>query len=146
MELLIGIVVMGTLASIAISKFQTVVEKFQAQEGKNILLNLLGAQLRYRLDNNNNFTNNLSDLDIMVGQPKNFAMPNVVANGYTSECPPYGAAFFSPNSDQSRFVASIASNDGKYILYACLAGPVSCAPTAAFRLDKTCWKIGMFRP
>ena len=145
-ELLIAIVIVGTMASIAIPQLQTLIEKFRAQEGKNILLVLLGAQLKYRPDNNNNFANNLTDLDVVIGQPKNFATPIAVAQGFTSECPPYGATSFNVNSDLNRFVANMRSNDGKYTLYACLSGPISCAPTAAFRLDKTCWKIGMYRP
>ena len=75
MELLIVIVILGTLVSVSIPLYVSLVERFVFTEGEQILLAALGAQRRWALDNNGAYTNNLSDLDVDIPESKNFCPP-----------------------------------------------------------------------
>ena len=77
MEIVITIVVVGTMVSMAIPGFINFQEKTKSSEGKNILLSLLGAQQHWAMDNNGAYTNTLNNLDIKIPQSGNFCNPTV---------------------------------------------------------------------
>ncbi|MBF0384379.1 MAG: prepilin-type N-terminal cleavage/methylation domain-containing protein [Candidatus Omnitrophica bacterium] len=51
MEILITVIIVGVLASVAIPRYVSTVERVRAMEGINLLKQLLGAQKIYRMEN-----------------------------------------------------------------------------------------------
>src|SRR3989338_991863 len=76
-EVIIVVIVVGIVASIAIPKMTTVVERMRAAEGVQILTTLLGAQNRFRQENNG-FTNVMANLDVVISNSRNFTNPPTV--------------------------------------------------------------------
>ena len=77
MEVLILIVVFGTITLMSISSFIIFSEKTKSAEGKHILISLLGAQKRWSLDHNGAYTDTLDNLDVIIPQSGSFCTPIV---------------------------------------------------------------------
>jgi len=76
LEILIVLVVIGILATLALPRLFSNIERMRAEEARRILLELLTAQKHYFLENGH-YADDLSDLDIEFRiTPDNYIMPN----------------------------------------------------------------------
>ncbi len=119
-EIMATLVIVGILASIAMPRYQTVVERTRSSEGIQIITALLGAQKRFALENNGNFSAVLGALDIDIPLSPNFDPPQV----FNEPTPPDAAV-------------SIDRNDGSYTLSVDADGTISCTGDALL-----CQKMG----
>ena len=117
-EITVVLVVTMVLAAFAVPKYNYILERFRAQEGKDILLTLLGAQKRYSLHHNDNYATSLGELDIDVRDSLYFNTPSV---------------------NNSQWVASI-QRTGIYTLSIHETGRFCCNPIGAE--NPVCTKIG----
>jgi type IV pilus assembly protein PilE len=86
-ELLVVVVIIATLAGIAILRYQGVVEQARAAKAWSTLSDIINAEKRYFLENNS-YTATLTDLDIYGTDPSltdddfdySFANPWAIAN------------------------------------------------------------------
>ena len=79
-EVIIVVIIMGILATLAIPKFTSTVERVRAAEGIQLLTALLGAQKAFQLENGGNYSTNPALLDIDIPIASNFVVPPTVAN------------------------------------------------------------------
>ncbi|MBU0467452.1 MAG: type II secretion system GspH family protein [Candidatus Omnitrophica bacterium] len=70
-EIVVTIVVIGTLAGLTLPKITNQVEKVKSGEGTKILQALLDAQRIYEFENGS-YADDLDDLDVEFGAPENF--------------------------------------------------------------------------
>lgn len=84
METMVVILVLCTVVVLAIPRFQTFIEKARSSEGVQILTTLYFSQKRYAAENDNNYTNNIADLDVTLPPPDNFNAPSVLITGGAS--------------------------------------------------------------
>ncbi len=75
-EMITVILIIGTLASLAIPRLFGMIEKSRIGEAINILDALRNAQEIYKQEKGV-YTQVLDDLDLTISQPQNFAMPTV---------------------------------------------------------------------
>ncbi|MCK5580379.1 MAG: type II secretion system protein [Candidatus Omnitrophica bacterium] len=80
LELAIVTIIVGLLTSVASIYYFNAIERFYAQEGGQILINLFGSQKRYALENNGAYATDLNDLDIQVRASAYFDPPTVANN------------------------------------------------------------------
>lgn len=79
-EIVVTMIVLGILASLAIPRYLTSMERVKSAEGVQILESLLNAQRRYLVEYDT-YTSNINDLDIeFSGGTGNFNTPTVSAN------------------------------------------------------------------
>ena len=124
LETIIVIVILGTIAALAIPRYQSATEAVRSREGVAILTSLLGAQQRFALENNTAFTATLGNLDVTIPTSPNFNAPTV-------------AAAVNPGDT----AASIQRNGGSYGTYTLVIqrdGTVTCSGG----LGSICGKIG----
>ncbi len=81
MEILITIVILGTMASLIIPRYTVAVEKGISAEGVNILGALREAQLRYALIHNGTYATTIGQLDISIPNSSNFFSPGITFFG-----------------------------------------------------------------
>lgn len=75
MEITITVVILGTILSFAVPSFLNAMEKNMSVEATSTLITLLGAERRWFLDNGGAFTNNISNLDVILPVLNNFCAP-----------------------------------------------------------------------
>ena len=81
-EVMVVIVVIGVMAAMAIPNYVTAIEKTRAREGVQVLTGLLGAQLRFALENSGAYEVAYpGGLDVTFSIPHNFNDPTVENNG-----------------------------------------------------------------
>jgi prepilin-type N-terminal cleavage/methylation domain-containing protein len=73
LELIVALIIIGVLATLGLPKYGQVLERSRQAEAITILGTMRGAQLRYYLDNNENYASDPGDLDIDLVAPKFFA-------------------------------------------------------------------------
>jgi len=83
LELLIVVVIIGILAAIATPQFFKAAERARASEGVNILGVIRSAQIRYYAEHAK-LTNNITHLDVDVGNLKFFDPPVPLNPNYTA--------------------------------------------------------------
>ena len=71
LELIMVVIIIGILASIALPLFIGLIEKTRSTEGTNVLGALRKAQVAYYSEKGN-YTNNLSDLDLVLKGTRRF--------------------------------------------------------------------------
>lgn len=69
LELIIVIVIIGIIVSIALAQYNNVVEKARSAEAYFMLAQIVAAENRYYLENNNSYTATLTNLDIFQSNP-----------------------------------------------------------------------------
>jgi len=86
-EVIIVVIILGIIASFALPRYTTVVERSRSNEGVQILMALLGAQRRHALENGSYKAGTGAggaivdgDLDIDIPVPDNFAIPVIINN------------------------------------------------------------------
>lgn len=86
MEIIVTIIIIGTLASIALPNFTFSVEKTRSAEGVQILKTLLDAQKIYEYENPGDYASSIANLDVEIPAPQDFDAPTVAdpANPVTS--------------------------------------------------------------
>ncbi len=129
-EILIVIIIIGTLASIVVPQFYTVIERTRSAEGVNVLENILNSERRWAADNNNTFTNDINNLDVSYSTWGNF---NAIAvSDFANPLPAVGV-----NSElvQIRRNAAAPFN---YTLHITATGVISCTGGGA----SVCSKMG----
>lgn len=114
LECLIVIVVIGTVAAMAVPSYVRYVERSKTAEGIGILKSLADAQSRYRLEEGA-YAASINDLDISIPAVGNFSAP-VALNG--------------PDN-----IASIASAPAAYTLFIQRNGRVYCTETVGGACD-----------
>ncbi len=124
MEAIVVIIILGTIAALAIPNYQSAVETVRSREGVNTLTALLNAQQRYGLENGGVFTNALGNLDITIPGSTSFNAPTV-------------AAAVNPG-DIAASVQRTGGTYGTYTLSITRGGTVSCAGGSG----GICGKIG----
>jgi len=72
MELTVVVIVVGILASLAIPRYNTVIERTRSAEGVELLNTLKNLQWVYYYENNSTFAEVLADLDATFPTPSNF--------------------------------------------------------------------------
>lgn len=72
LEIMVTLIIMGMLLIIALPKYGRVLERSRQAEAVTLLGALRGAQLRFYVDNNSTYTNDILNLDIDLGTPKFF--------------------------------------------------------------------------
>ena len=111
LEISIVAAILGVLTVMAIPRLGRTIERMRANEGEQILYNLLSAQQRYSIDHMQGdfvpvYADSIAKLDIEINlTPTNFQAPTVSAT------PP---------------VASITRNDGTYTLRITPPGTITC--------------------
>ena len=80
LEITMVVTIIGIMAMFALPRYLNLLEKFRAKEGEHVLLTLLAAQKRYSIDNAGSYAALLSNLDVDIRDPENFAMPAVANN------------------------------------------------------------------
>ncbi len=78
-EVIIVAIVVSILAAIAFPKFQLARETNIANEGKQIILTLYGAQKRYYMDNDT-YATSIGQLDVQIPSSKYFYLITVTNN------------------------------------------------------------------
>lgn len=71
-ELMTALIIIGILSAIAIPRYGRIVERSRQAEAVTLLDNLRGAQLRFYVENNKNYTDVITNLDIDLGTTKFF--------------------------------------------------------------------------
>ena len=69
LELTIAIFIIGIVASIGLAQYSKVVEKARSAEAYFMLAQIVAAEKRYYLENNNSYTATLTNLDIFQSNP-----------------------------------------------------------------------------
>jgi prepilin-type N-terminal cleavage/methylation domain-containing protein len=114
MEMMVSVLVLGVLASLALPKYTTAVEKVRSAEGFEILEALLKAQKSFFFENQTYAGPPLTNLDITIPPVANFAAPTIANPG------PLGG-----------IVAQIVRNGPSYTLRITDTGAISCTGGAA---------------
>lgn len=78
-EIIVVIIIVGTLAAIALPRFTGMFERTRVSEGIQFLTVLLGAQKAYEVENGA-YATVAGDLDIEITRSANFVLPPTVAN------------------------------------------------------------------
>ena len=68
-EVMIVVIIMGLIASYALPKYTSVIEKMHAKNAQQTLLDLYGAQKRYKIDNGN-YASDAGAMDLLDVEPK----------------------------------------------------------------------------
>lgn len=112
LEVIVVIIIVGILASLALPRFFSNVERMRAEEGRRVLMDLLMAQKHYHLENGS-YAENIGDLDISYSiAPDNFFDPD---DSDISSADP---------------IARVRRRDGSYSLGVTEKGIFSCTGTA----------------
>ena len=106
MEILVVFVIAGVIAGFALPSYTTHVERVRASEGVQLLVSLLAAQERYRIENNA-YATSMASLDIDLPSASNFTVPPNLFNAAAR-------------------VATIVRSDGSYTLCINSTGVISC--------------------
>jgi len=117
MEVVIVVMIIATLAALAMPRVGVVIERNRSSEGVGILTALLGSQTRYQLEFGD-FTGDPANLDITIPGSSNFFAPTIAAVD--------PIASIERNSTLYSYTLSITS-----------AGTISCVPSPGI-----CTKIG----
>jgi len=117
MEVVIVVMIIATIAALAMPRVSVVIERNRSSEGVGIITALLGSQTRYQLENGA-FTGTLANLDITIPASPNFFAPTIAAAN--------PIASIERNSTLYSYTLSISS-----------AGTISCVPSPGI-----CTKIG----
>lgn len=72
-EILVVLIIVLGVAAMALPKFNTFVERFHAEDGKQILYGIYGAQKRYFLENKT-YTASMAALDITLPVNNDFSL------------------------------------------------------------------------
>lgn len=112
-EIIIVLVIAGTIAALAFPRYNTIMEKARSHEGDQILYAILAAQKRFFIDNRNTpptyATSPADQLDIEFRTTPNFGLPTY-ANTAT--------------------LGTITRNGGLYTLTIDVDGVIRCSPSA----------------
>ncbi len=130
MEVLITIVVLGTLVSIVLPQYEVVVDKMKSTEGAQILNSLFGAQRRYLIDHGS-YATRVNDLDISIPTPQYFSSPSVLSPNPNDPANltvvPLAVIYTKPGSFGIDFGINIYA-DGHISCARCLRGFLQCIP------------------
>ena len=107
-EIITVVIIAGVLASLVLPRYTGTIERARSEEGVQILLTLLSAQMAYEFDTGS-YSDDITLLDVEIPAPKNFAVPVV---------------------DDVDPIASITRTGG-YRLDITAAGVISCANVGA---------------
>jgi prepilin-type N-terminal cleavage/methylation domain-containing protein len=76
MEIMVVVVIVAALASLALPRFTSTVERVRASEGVQLLTALLGAQKVYQLENGN-YANSLASLEVEILRADGFNVGSI---------------------------------------------------------------------
>ena len=83
-ELTIVVVILGVLATFAVPRFMSSVEKTKASEAFTYLSQIESAQARYNAENGR-YTNRLNDLDISLDRPEFFSISGPYSSNWETK-------------------------------------------------------------
>lgn len=83
-ELTIVVVILGVLATFAVPRFMSSVEKTKASESFTYLAQIEGAQARYNAENGR-YANSTRDLDIELDRPEFFTVSGPYSSNWDSK-------------------------------------------------------------
>ncbi len=83
-ELTIVVVILGVLATFAVPRFMSSVEKTKASEAFSYLSQIESAQARYNAENGR-YTNRLNDLDISLDRPEFFTISGPYSSNWETK-------------------------------------------------------------
>lgn len=83
-ELTIVVVILGILATFAVPRFMTSVEKTKASEAFSYLAQIEGAQARYNAERGK-YANRTSNLDIDIEKPEFFTVSSVSSSNWETK-------------------------------------------------------------
>jgi len=83
-ELTIVVVILGVLATFAVPRFMSSVEKTKASESFSYLAQIEGAQARYSAENGR-YANRTRDLDISIDSPEFFSVSGPYSSNWESK-------------------------------------------------------------
>ena len=118
LEVLIVVIILGVLASIALPNYYIAVERVRSAEGVSILDNILSSERRWATDNNNAFTNDMTNLDVSYSGFGNFSP--IIATDFANPLPALGE-----NSELVQ-IRRNAEAPFDYTLHITATGVVSC--------------------
>ncbi len=75
-ELVVAILIISVLAHLSIPFFRKTIERMRAKEGERVLLSLLGAQMRYKVEHGS-YATAIDALDIEVPPMRYFGAPTL---------------------------------------------------------------------
>jgi len=84
-ELLTVVVIVGVLAGLALPRFMLTMERMKVSEGTSILTILYSAQKRYAVDNDGQYTSDITQLDVNIPSSQNYNSPVAVDPSFTDE-------------------------------------------------------------
>jgi Tfp pilus assembly protein PilE len=128
MEIILVVIVIGVLGALALTRYNSMQEKIQSQEGAGILTQVYGSQKRYFLQNNS-YVTSLDKLDIDIRTPKYFTAVTLPAD-YTQTVSCSGAGQI--------WLAQMISLRGGYSMFVLNDGRVVCDPCTG----TICQKMG----
>ncbi|MBF0385311.1 MAG: prepilin-type N-terminal cleavage/methylation domain-containing protein [Candidatus Omnitrophica bacterium] len=114
LELIIVMIILGLIASLAIPRYQNLVEKARSVEGVNVLNNIFRAQERYVYLSNGSYSTEVSELNLSIPAMTYFDQPALDPAGGTISSPP-------------EYLGSIGRKGGLYTLYIYASGDIKCA-------------------
>ena len=124
-EIIVVMLIIAVLVTVAIPKFNIIMESMRAKEGTQFLYNILTAEKRYAInhddgDSTPDYTNDITKLDISIDlTPSNF---------------------YSLNLSATNPLANITRKDNSYTLFIADTGVISC--NCGGIACTTCQKIG----
>ncbi|MHC4836816.1 MAG: type IV pilin protein [Planctomycetota bacterium] len=83
-ELTIVVVILGVLATFAVPRFMSSVEKTKASEAFSYAAQIEGAQARYNAETGR-YANRISDLDIEIDNPENFSISGPYSSNWETK-------------------------------------------------------------
>ena len=122
-EISIAIIILGVLASLALPRYSSFIERNKAAEGAQLLMVLLSAQLT-EMQENGVYENDINNIDITIPPSNNFDTPVLIDSGVNVNG-----------------IASVERNNGDYELHVFETGVVECWNNAAL-----CQKMGFATP
>ncbi len=118
MEIIVVVIIIGILASMALPQYHIAVERVRSGEGVHILETVLNSEQRWATDNNNTFTNDITNLDVSYSGFGNFNA--IIASDFASPLPAPGV-----NSELVQIRRNAAA-PFDYTLHITATGVISC--------------------
>jgi len=75
-EIIVALVVVSVLVHLSLPTFHFTIERMRAKEGEQVLLSILGAQMRYKIDHGG-YATVLNDIDVEVRPARYFGTPTL---------------------------------------------------------------------
>ncbi|MBF0384604.1 MAG: prepilin-type N-terminal cleavage/methylation domain-containing protein [Candidatus Omnitrophica bacterium] len=127
-EVMVVVIILGAIVGLAIPRWPIAVERFRAQEADRYLKELLGAELRYKIDTGH-FTKNVGSGDLAlldisddINRLKHFKDAYLmIEDGNLGEVTIRSTLF-------QKIVGYLERNNEEYRLYIRLTGEILCEP------------------